>query len=272
MKEILKVNNLSSGYGGNVVIKEISMAAARGEFIGIIGPNGAGKSTLLKACSRVLLPFNGTVSYDGADLYAMPLNKIARSIAVVPQETLIVFEFLVWDVVMLGRIPYLNRFKGTSRHDLDVVQRCMEETDTAYLSGRLVNELSAGERQRVIIAKALAQEPGIIMLDEPTSHLDISHQIAIFDLLQRLSREKGLTVIAVLHDLNLASEYCDKLILMDKGSIVSQGAPQEVLNYKTIEEAYKTVVVVRQNPISGRPYVFLVPNTKKEGGVKNNAG
>jgi iron complex transport system ATP-binding protein len=177
----------------------------------------------------------------------------------VPQDTLIVFEFLVRDIVMLGRIPYLKKFKKEAETDLSAVERAMTLTSTTHLADKFINELSAGERQRVIIAKALAQEPKLLILDEPTSHLDISHQIEIFNLIKRLSTREGLTVLAVLHDLNLASEYCDRLILLSEGRIYTQGSPREVLNYKTIEEVYKTVVIVHENPISKKPYIFLVP-------------
>jgi iron complex transport system ATP-binding protein len=201
----------------------------------------------------------GTVRYDGKDVYKASPNQIACSIAVVPQDTLIVFEFLVRDIVMLGRIPYLKKFKKEAETDLSAVERAMTLTSTTHLADKFINELSAGERQRVIIAKALAQEPKLLILDEPTSHLDISHQIEIFNLIKRLSTREGLTVLAVLHDLNLASEYCDRLILLSEGRIYTQGSPREVLNYKTIEEVYKTVVIVHENPISKKPYIFLVP-------------
>jgi iron complex transport system ATP-binding protein len=259
MMNILEVENISAGYFDKAIIKDINFSVKKGEFVGVIGPNGAGKSTLTRALTRVLRPSKGSIRYDGKDIYAISLNEAARSIAVVPQDTLIVFEFLVWDIVMMGRIPYINKFKKVTERDLEVIERCLNLTNTKGLSARFINELSAGERQRVIIAKALAQEPGLLVLDEPTSHLDISHQIEIFDLIKKLSRDEALTVIAVLHDLNLAAEYCDRIILMNEGQIFAQGAPKEVLNYKTIEKVYKTVVVVGENPISKKPYVFLVP-------------
>ena len=268
MKNILEVKNLWAGYLDKIVIREINLDIKKGEFIGIIGPNGAGKSTLVRTLTRTLRPFKGTIAHDGKDIYKTSSNEVARSIAVVPQETSIVFEFSAGDIVMMGRIPHINKFKKVTERDLMIIEKAFLVTDTKELRDRPINELSAGERQRVIIAKALAQEPDLLILDEPTSHLDISHQIEIFDLIKRLSKKEGLTVIAVLHDLNLAAEYCDRLILMKEGRIFVQGVPEEVLNYKTIEEVYKILVVVGRNPVSKRPYVFLVSQDKRE----ENAG
>lgn len=264
MSSLVRVENLWAGYSGNAVVRDVSFCVNKGEVVGVIGPNGAGKTTLVKALSRAIRPLKGSVIYDGKDVHAISPNESARLIAVVPQDTFIVFEFLVWDVVMMGRIPHMRRFKKETERDLQVAERALRLTGTKELSGRFVNELSAGERQRVIIAKALAQEPGLLILDEPTSHLDISHQVEIFDMVRDLSRKDGLAVITVLHDLNLASEYCDKLILMYGGAIFKQGTPGQVLDYKTIEDVYKTVVVVKENPISRKPYVFAVPQKNRE--------
>ncbi|MCM8781626.1 MAG: ABC transporter ATP-binding protein [Candidatus Omnitrophica bacterium] len=263
MTNLLEVKNLWAGYLNKTIISAIDFSVKKGEFIGIIGPNGVGKSTLIRAVSRTLKPYRGAIIYNGKNIYKISLNEVARSIAVVPQDTLIVFEFLVWDIVMMGRIPYIERFKKETAGDLESCERALKLTNTTNLADRFINELSAGERQRVIIAKALAQEPELLILDEPTSHLDISHQIEIFDLLKHLSRNENLTVLSVLHDLNLASEYCDRLILMNEGKIFAQGVPDDVLNYKTIEEVYKTMVVIGKNPISKRPYIFLVPKERK---------
>jgi iron complex transport system ATP-binding protein len=178
--------------------------------------------------------------------------------AVVPQDTVFMFPFRVIDVVLMGRIPYINRFGFESRKDLKIALEALEFVDALNLKDRFIDELSGGERQRVIIAKALTQEPRILFLDEPTTHLDINHQVQIFGLLRKMNRESGLTIVAILHDLNLASDYCDKLILMDNGAIKRKGAPAEVLDYKIIEEVYKTVVIVKENPLTSRPHVFLV--------------
>jgi iron complex transport system ATP-binding protein len=162
----------------------------------------------------------------------------------------------------MGRIPHLGRLQLETRRDIAIAEESLSVMDVSYLRERLVDSLSAGERQRVIIAKALAQEPSILFLDEPTSHLDIGHQIMVLDLLKKLNRDKGLAIVIVLHDLNLASEYCDNLVLIDGGRISSEGSPEKVLTYQNIEKVYKAVVVVNKNPISSKPYVMLVSGSQ----------
>ncbi len=255
----LKINNLCGGYGQDLVIRDISFSIKRGDFLGIIGPNGSGKSTLLRLMSRVLTPRNGNVVLEGVDIYKMNLKEFCRKVAFVPQDTVINFSFSVWEIVLMGRIPHLSRLELETKEDFSIAQGALALTDTSYLKEKEIDQLSAGERQRVIIAKALAQEPVLLFLDEPTSHLDIGHQIQILDLLRRLNREKNLTIVMVIHDLNLASEYCNRIILLNEGSISKQGSPEEVLTYENIETVYKTVVVVNNNPINSRPYVVLVP-------------
>jgi len=262
MNQLLEVKNINAGYTGRMVLKNISLSARAGELIGIIGPNGSGKSTLIRAMSRTLKPEGGEILLDGRDIYAISPLESARSIAVVPQDTLIAFEFLVRDIVMMGRIPHMRRFSRENASDLAAVEKAMELTETKNLSGRLINELSAGERQRVIIAKALAQEPRLLMLDEPTSHLDIGHQADIFDLVRRQCDRGSLSTIAVLHDLNLASEYCDRVLLLNNGLLIANGTPSEVINKKNIEEIYKAGIAVDKSPQSAKPHVFLVPKTR----------
>lgn len=262
-RKVLEVNNLCSGYGKKVVLQDISFDVKEGDFLGIIGPNGSGKSTLLKTIARILKPFHGHVLFRGQSIHTMTLLEAAKRIALVPQDFNTEFSFTVIEVVLMGRFPHLRRFQQETSHDFEVVRESLELTDSSELVDRTFNELSAGERQRVIIAKAFAQEPMLLLLDEPTSHLDIGHQIEIFDLLVRLNKDKGVTIISVLHDLNLASEYCDRLLLIDKGRIRVQGSTEEVLRWEIIEEVYKTLVVINDNPISSRPHVLLVPKAKK---------
>ncbi|MFA5165505.1 MAG: ABC transporter ATP-binding protein [Candidatus Omnitrophota bacterium] len=258
----LEVKNIVSGYAGKTVVKDISFDAAEGEFIGIIGPNGAGKSTLMRTISRVLRPESGSISIGSRDIFSMPQKEFARSVAFVSSDPAVVFPFTALEVVMMGRFPYIKMFGSESKEDMEAVERAVEATDCAGVISRPIDRLSAGERQRVLIAKALAQEPRLMLLDEPTSHLDISHQVQVLDILKGLSGRK-ITVIAVLHDLNLAAEYCDRLVLIDKGLVRSSGTPKQVLDYNVIEEVYRTVVVVRENPVSGKPYVLLAPGSKK---------
>jgi iron complex transport system ATP-binding protein len=255
---LLSINNLSGGYGQDLIIKDISFDIKRGDFLGIIGPNGSGKSTLLRLMSRVLTPQKGSIMLEEKDITKMNLKEFCRQVAFVPQDTLINFSFSVEEIVLMGRIPHLKRLQLETKNDFSIAENALFSTDTLYLKEKTIENLSAGERQRVIIAKALAQEPILLFLDEPTSHLDIGHQIQILNLLKRLNRQNYLTIVMVLHDLNLASEYCNRIILLNEGKIFKMGLPEEVLTYQNIETVYKTVVVVNKNPISFKPYVVLV--------------
>ena len=250
--------DVTSGYGKTEILKDVTFSIDPRDFIGIIGPNGSGKSTLLRTATKVLEPFKGEVYLEKKKLKEISLKEMARLAAVVPQDTLFMFPFKVLDVVLMGRIPYISRLGFESKEDLRIAFEALERVDAIHLRDRFIDELSGGERQRVVIAKALAQKPKILFLDEPTTHLDISHQIEIFSLLKNLNKESGLMVVAILHDLNLASLYCDQLILLSEGSIKKHGTPSEVLDYKTIEEVYKTQVIVKENPVTARPHVFLV--------------
>lgn len=258
MSALLKVNGLFGGYGRETILKDVSFEIERGQFLGIIGPNGSGKSTLLKLMTRVLFPQRGKILFEDKDITKIKLKALTRKIAFVPQDTLINFSFSVYEIVLMGRIPHLERLQLETKKDFQIADNSLLLTDSLKLKERKIDHLSAGERQRVIIAKALAQEPILLFLDEPTAHLDISHQIQILDLLKKLNRVSHLTIVIVLHDLNLASQYCNRLILLNKGTVFKDGNPQEVLTYQNIESVYKTVVVVKKNPISSRPYVMLV--------------
>lgn len=258
MDILLKVDKLFGGYGREIVLKSISFDIKRGEFLGIIGPNGSGKSTLLKLMSRVLFPHKGKILFENNDIFGMRLKELCRKTAFVPQDTVISFSFSVWEIVLMGRIPHLKRLQLETRKDFEIAENSLQLTDSLHLKDKKIDQLSAGERQRVIIARALTQEPILLFLDEPTSHLDIGHQIQILDLLKRLNQKKGLSVVMVLHDLNLASEYCNRLVLLDEGKIFKQGNPSEILSYQNIEKVYKTVVVVSKNPVSSNPYIVLV--------------
>lgn len=262
MDALLKVDKLFGGYGKVIVIKDVSFDIKRGEFLGIIGPNGSGKSTLLRLMSRVLSPEEGTLLFENKDITTIRLKELCQKIAFVPQDTLISFSFSVWEIVLMGRIPHLGRLQLETKKDFAVAENSLSLTDSLQLKDKSIDQLSAGERQRVIIAKALAQEPTLLLLDEPTSHLDIGHQIEILDLLRKLNRETNLSIVMVLHDLNLASEYCNRIILLNEGKIFKSGSPDEVLTYQNIEAVYKTIVIVNKNPLSSKPYVMLVSGEK----------
>lgn len=258
MENLVKVDKLSGGYHKTLVIKDTSFTVKKGDFLGIIGPNGSGKSTLLRLMSRVLYPRSGSIALEGKDIAQMNLKEFCRKLAFVPQDTLINFSFSVEEIVLMGRIPHLKRMQFETKSDFSIAHHALSLTDTLYIKEKAIDELSAGERQRVIIAKALAQEPILLLLDEPTSHLDIGHQVQVLDLLKKLNRDKSLTVVMVMHDLNLASEYCNRIILLNQGCIFKNDTPEEVLTYQNIEAVYKTIVVVNKNPISEKPYVMLI--------------
>jgi len=260
---MLKIDNLTVKYGNRTAIESVNFSADKGEFIGIIGPNGSGKSTLLKTISGYLRPSNGSVLLYDKDVFLIKPKELARYISFVPEETITTFSFSVKEIILMGRYPYTRKFAGETIEDIEIAKENMRLLQIEELSERDINELSTGERQRVIIARALCQQSEIVLMDEPTAHLDISHQIEILDIVKRLNIEKKLTIIMVMHDLNLASEYCDRIALLDKGSVYTAGKPEDVITYQNIENIYKTVVVVNKNPVSGKPHVLSVPQWNK---------
>ncbi len=214
---MIEVDSVFFRYHQDWVLQDVSFQVRKGEFVGVIGPNGSGKTTLLKTLYRLLTPQRGDVLFDHLSLKKMSREEIAKKIAVVAQETYPAFPFRVIEMVLMGRSPYLGHLMFESPKDLEIAERAMEWTEILPISQRPIDELSGGERKRVYIAKALAQEPEVILLDEPTTNLDIHHQVEALDLVLSLNREKGLTILMASHDLNLASEYCDRLILLQHG-------------------------------------------------------
>jgi len=255
----LRVEKLVCGYR-NFRLNSVSFSVRKGELSGIIGPNGSGKTTLLKAICREISILSGTISLNQMDLSRISFREQARSIAVVTQHTEPV-AIRVEDYVLLGRMPYRRHFQFfETQADMMVAEKYMKLTGVWRYRDKLMNQLSGGERQLAAIARALTQEPQLLLMDEPTSQLDISHQIQVLNLVQELNTRTGLTVLMILHDLNLASEFCDFLLLMHEGSLCKQGTPAEVLDYRTIEEVYNTIVFTQENPLSKKPAVFLVSN------------
>ncbi len=255
---IISAENLSSAYGDNIVLHDISIEVQPGDFYGVIGPNGSGKSTLLKTLTGILKPVAGRVRIYGRDIAHLCPREIARKIAAIPQEISILFPFTAEEIVAMGRHPHIRRFGGESERDLKVIERSMKDTETFSLAGRYMDELSGGERQRVIIARALCQEPEALLLDEPTSHLDINHQVEVFELLTELNRKRNLAVFVVSHDLNLCAEYCRELIIIKDGRIHRRGAPKEILTEETVREVYETEVSILANPKSEAPIVSII--------------
>lgn len=263
MAPLLKIDNISGGYYKEDIVKRISLEVNQGDFMGIIGPNGSGKTTLLRLLTRVLRPSTGRIYFQGENIFEMELKELCRNIAFVSQDMATDFSFTVMEIVLMGRIPHLKRLQFETRKDIEIAEGALSLTDSLDLRQKRIDELSAGERQRVIIARALAQEPVLLFLDEPTAHLDIGHQIQVLDLLKKFNLRNNLTIVMVLHDLNLASAYCNRIALLKDGSKFKEGGPEEVLTYQNIEAVYKTVVLVNENPVTGRPNVVLVPGEKR---------
>ncbi|HDI46732.1 MAG TPA: heme ABC transporter ATP-binding protein [Candidatus Methanomethylia archaeon] len=251
----LRIQGVDCYYGSIKALDGITLEVREGEFLGIVGPNGSGKTTLIRAIARILKPKVGAIFLDEENISAMSNVELARKVAVVPQEAATTFSFTALDIVLMGRNPYLGRLAFERQEDYEIARWAMELTNTWHLANRPVNELSGGEKQRVIIARALAQKPQVMMLDEPTSHLDISHQIEILEILKRLCREEKVTVIAVFHDLNLAARYCDRLVMMYQGKVAAVGSVEEVLTPSNIEKVFSVKVEVRRHPVTGTLYV-----------------
>jgi iron complex transport system ATP-binding protein len=261
-----EVKNLSLAYGRNVVIKDLTFQAMPGEMVGLIGPNGSGKSTIIKALSRVIEPHSGKILLDGKNISGISRTELARLIGVVPQMPLLPSSFSAFEIVLMGRNPHLGVFQYESVKDMSITWQAMERTATQSLAERRISELSGGEIQRVVIARVLAQEPKSILLDEPTANLDISHQVEILDLIKNLCLENNLTVIITLHDLNLASQYCSRLILINHGRIHAQGTPGEVINPENIKEVYGAEECVYTHPFNGLPIVLIKAGNSQQSG------
>ena len=262
----LKLTGVAFGFGRtetavrSPVLKNVSLMIGSGEVLGILGPNGSGKSTLLKILMRILVPQQGTIEWFGRLPDAFSQAEISRRVAFVPQETQQAFPFTINEMVLMGRYPHHGRTWGLGwegSHDRAVAMQAMRDLDVVHLGTRLITNVSGGERQRAVIARALAQEPEVLLLDEPTAFLDLHHQLDIARIIRRLNRERGLTVVLVSHDLNLASQYCDRVSLLREGEIVTVGSPEEVIAVASLEPVYGCSVLVDQHPQSGRPRVTL---------------
>jgi iron complex transport system ATP-binding protein len=258
---VLTARHIDFSYYNGLVLNDISLSLTGGSMTGLIGPNGSGKTTLVKILCGLLRPKRGHVLLYGQDLVRLPRKEIARNIAWVPQDLVVPFDFTAYEMVMLGRTPYVRRFAGIAARDREAVQRMLRLTNTESLAHRPFNELSGGEQQRVIIAMALAQEPQILLLDEPVVHLDVNHQIEVLELVRRLNREVGLTVLATMHDLNLASLYFDRLTLLEAGQVVASGTPNEVLSEDLIRRVFRAEVQIQRHPVQARPQLVLLPPT-----------
>jgi len=255
----LQIREVYFAYLDGLVLHNISLSIEAGGMVGLLGPNGSGKTTLIKLASGVLKPKQGEIWLGDYGLSRLSRRSIARTIAVVPQQFHIPFAFTAAEVAMLGRIPFLKAFAEEGTVDRQVVADALELVGITELKERRFNELSGGEQQKVILAMALAQQPRLLLLDEPTVHLDIAHQIEILELVKRLNAEQGLTVIAAMHDLNLASLYFERLILLKEGRVSADGTPSQVLTEQTISEAFSASVRVELHPATGVPHIIVIP-------------
>ena len=244
------------------VINGMEFTIRQGEIVGVIGPNGSGKSSLLKLLAKLVRPQEGAIHLFGAELGALSRESISRQLAYMPQDLSFDFPFSVLDMVLMGRFPYRrgglwNLVGWERREDLAAAEEAMVQTDVAHLANRMIATLSAGERQRTLLARALAQAPRVLMLDEPTAHLDLNHQLEVCRILQRVHAQLQMTVLLVSHDINLASQYCDRILVMKQGAVVCIGPPQDVIHPRVLTEVYGCQVLVDSHPDSGLPRVSL---------------
>ncbi len=255
---ILTLEAVDFSYGNNFCLKDISLSVAQGDFIGIIGPNGSGKSTLIKLMAGFLSPIKGTVQLEGHALAKLERKAVARKVAVVSQGVQTGFAFTVEEMVRLGRIPHLGRWSNEGPGDAAAVDQALAQTQLESYRTRLFSRLSGGEAQRVLMAQALAQEPEILLLDEPTTYMDMAFQQDMFTLMARLNQE-GITVVAVLHDVNMASLYCKDLVAIRQGRILAQGSPEAVITRENIKDIYGCTVDISSHPVVGRPQITMLP-------------
>jgi len=259
MNTAITAENLSHSFGEDLVLRNVSFSIPKKDFFIIIGPNGSGKTTLLKVMSGILKPKNGQVKILNRPIDQYHRKALARTIAFVPQKAPTDFPFSVAEVVLMGRSPYLGMLGLEEENDLKIAKEAIAFTAMENLAHRKLDQLSGGEQQRTFIARAICQEPDIILLDEPTASLDLAYQAKIMDLMEKLKNEKGITVVMVSHDVNLAAMYADHLLLLHKGQVLCQGLPDEVLTYKTLEAAYGCTLLVDESPLGRSPRVTLVP-------------
>ena len=258
----LDVDGIECRYGSVKILENVSLTVKEGDFVGILGPNGSGKTTLLKSVSRTLKPYKGTILLDKTDIYSMKSVELAKHMAIVPQESSIGFSFSALDIVLMGRNPHMKRFQMESEKDMSIVKKAMLRTNTWQLADRPINELSGGEKQRVVIARALAQEPKILLLDEPLTHLDMINQLEIMDLVKELCVKEGMIVLAVIHDLNLAARYCTSALLLKGARVFAAGTLDEVLTSENIKTVFRVDAIVKKSLVTNSLYVILLSPQK----------
>ncbi len=261
---MIKIKNISFSYPNTIkqnvfFISGLNLQINSGDFISIMGPNGSGKSTLLRLISRLLIPQNGNIYFDDKNINLIPGNEFARNFAFVPQNTNILFPYSVYETVMMGRSPYLNFFGLESEKDHEKVTEILKLLEIYDIKDKGMNEISGGESQRTLIARALAQEPKVILLDEPNAHLDVKHQVRIFNLLKKFNAEKNITTIIISHDLNLTNYFCDRAILMKEGSIVFDSTPREVLTEENIKNVFGVNTKIINSQFNKQQFISIDP-------------
>lgn len=260
----IRIENISFSYPSNPVLDHVSFDIRDGEVLSILGPNGSGKSTLLRLITRILLPDGGTITLGDRPLTSFGRRELARMIGYVPQEVPWLFPFTVMEVVLMGRAPHLGRLGFESGRDVEICRTIMEMTDISSLAGKPITGISGGERQRVLIARALAQEPSVLLLDEPNAHLDLAHQMEILQTLRRLNHERKLTIVFVSHDLNLAAGFSDRILFLSaKGAagagVAAAGPPADVITSEMIREVFGVPVTVDRKTSPTHPRIILHP-------------
>ncbi|WP_425445891.1 ABC transporter ATP-binding protein [Dethiothermospora halolimnae] len=251
----LKTNNISVTISGNHILKEVEANVNRGEFVGLIGPNGSGKSTLLKTIYRVIKPDAGLITLDEREIVNIPLKETAKQLAVVRQFNNFNFDFKVEEIVMMGRAPHKKMLEFDSVKDYEIVYESLKKVDMEDYGKRNFSTLSGGEKQRIMVARALAQRAKFLVLDEPTNHLDVKYQLQLLDLIKSL----GLEVLAALHDLNLAVMYCDRIYVIKEGKIVTEGKPKEIITEKLLKEVFEVNAEVKKHPKTGQLNIMYLP-------------
>jgi iron complex transport system ATP-binding protein len=251
---LIEIKELSFAYNGRDVLSDVSLSMRKGAVTGIIGPNGSGKSTLLRLINAVLTPKTGSVLISGKDIRSYSARELARLVAFVPQNSQLDFDFTVLDVVLMGRHPWLSRFQGESEMDMAIARESMEHSGITHLANRPVTQLSGGEWQRVVVARAFAQRTPVLLLDEPVTGLDIRHQLEAMEFMRKSAAHTGMTVVCVLHDLNLALHYCDTIALLNGGRLCASGFPSQVMG--VMDEVYGVRLLRVSHPQTGEPCLF----------------
>ena len=260
MPFLIEVKDLWFKYGNGWVFHGTNFTINKGDFLGIIGPNGSGKSTLLKLMDRIIRPQRGRILLEGKKIESFKRKELAQRIALLPQETTFYFDFKALEIVLQGRAPHLGSLRLEGKHDIDIAMDSMKKTDTANLAYRSINTLSGGQKQGVLLARALTQEPHLLLLDEPTANLDIKHKMQIMNMLRGFNKKEGLTIVMASHDIDISVEYCSNIILLKNGEIFAEGTPNEVITKENILEVFEYETFIDKSPVSGKPRINLISN------------